>query len=146
MRFALLTTFAGLHVICRRTLSILSSNTLCALHQDHEPTRAVAPHARNAIGPAGKAELGRALQTNHVLRVLGGIDNPADSAELLAHYRVPHVRIAARTRVMCQAGRCRAAAASVRTEVISWLCECAPLWVVVHVCAPLHDARAPFEV
>ena len=54
-----------------------------------------------------------------------------------AHYLVPHVRFVARTRVMCQAGR--AAAAGARGDIVAWLCERAPLWVGVHVCALLRD-------
>jgi hypothetical protein len=38
---------------------------------------------------------------------------------------------------MCQAGRARAAEA--RGDIMAWLCERAPLWVVVHVCKLLHD-------
>ena len=55
-----------------------------------------------------------------------------------AHYIVPHVRFVARTRVMCQAGRARAADEA-RGDILAWLCERAPLWVVVHVCALLRD-------
>jgi hypothetical protein len=54
-----------------------------------------------------------------------------------AHYLVPHVGFVVRTRVMCQAGRARAADA--RGDIVAWLCERAPLWVVVHVCALLRD-------
>ena len=54
-----------------------------------------------------------------------------------AHFLVPNVRIVVRTRVMCQAGRARAAGA--RGDIVAWLCERAPLWVVVHVCALLRD-------
>ena len=54
-----------------------------------------------------------------------------------AHYLVPHVRFVARTRVMCQAGRARAVA-DVHGDIVAWLCERAPLWVVVHVCALLR--------
>jgi hypothetical protein len=74
------------------------------------------------------------LGLNFVLRVVGGIDC---GTELACHYRVPHVRCIARTRVMCQAGRARAADA--RGDIVAWLCERAPLWVVVHVCALLRD-------
>jgi hypothetical protein len=42
-----------------------------------------------------------------------------------------------RTRVMCQAGR--AAATDVHGDIVAWLCERAPLWVMVHVCAMLRD-------
>ena len=54
-----------------------------------------------------------------------------------AHYLVPHVRFVARTRVMCQAGRARSAGA--RGDIVAWLCQRAPLWVVVHVCALLRE-------
>ena len=56
---------------------------------------------------------------------------------VLWHFDQPHVRFVARTRVMCQAGR--AAAAGARGDIVAWLCERAPLWVVVHVCALLRD-------
>ncbi len=58
--------------------------------------------------------------------------------ELQRHYRVPHVRCVVRTRLMCQAGRCRSSGAA-RDNVVAWLCEWAPLWVVVHVCRLLRD-------
>ena len=54
-----------------------------------------------------------------------------------AHFLVPHVRFVVRTRVMCQAGRARAAAGA-RGDIVALLCERAPLWVVVHVCALLR--------
>ena len=54
-----------------------------------------------------------------------------------AHYLVPHVRFVVRTRVLCQWGRARAAGA--RGDIVAWLCERAPLWVVVHVCALLRE-------
>ena len=38
--------------------------------------------------------------------------------------------------MMCQAGRARAA--DVHGDIVAWLCERAPLWVVVHVCALLR--------
>jgi len=48
----------------------------------------------------------------------------------------PHVRFVVRTRVMCQAGRARAA--DEYGDNVAWLCERAPLWVVVHLCALLR--------
>ncbi len=72
------------------------------------------------------------LRHNLVLRELAPLD-AALVAELRCHYRVPHVRLLVRTRVMCQAGRARGAGG--RSDVVAWLCERAPLWVVVHVCA-----------
>jgi hypothetical protein len=54
-----------------------------------------------------------------------------------ANYLVPHVRFVVRTRVMCQAGRARATYEN--GDIVAWLCERAPLWVVVHVCALLRD-------
>ena len=74
------------------------------------------------------------LRLNFVLRAIPGVDC---GTELAAHYRVPHVRTIVRTRVMCQAGRARAADA--RCDMGAWLCERAPLWVVVHVCALLRE-------
>ena len=56
-------------------------------------------------------------------------------AFISAHFLEPHVRVVVRTRVMCQAGR---AAAGARGDIVAWLCERAPLWVVVHVCALLR--------
>ena len=53
------------------------------------------------------------------------------------HYFVPHVRTVLRTRVLCQAGRARVKRGR-RTEVVMWLCERAPLWVVVRVCELLR--------
>ena len=55
-----------------------------------------------------------------------------------AHFLEPHVRFVVRTRVLCQAGRARAAGARRRGDIVAWLCERAPLWVVVHVCALLR--------
>ena len=55
---------------------------------------------------------------------------------MLEHYTVPHIWFVVRTRVMCQADRARAAGA--RGDIVAWLCERAPLWVVVHVCALLR--------
>jgi hypothetical protein len=94
------------------------------------------------IGGAGAAVADtvlRSLKLNFVLRVMDGVDDfdsPPLEAELACHYRVPHVRFVVRTRVMCQAGRARAAVA--RGDIVAWLCERAPLWVVVHVCALLR--------
>ena len=91
--------------------------------------------AGNAIGAAGKLSLVGMMRLNFVLRVVTGIDC---GTELACHYRVPHVRGIVRTRVMCQAGRAHAAVGS-RGDIVAWLCERAPLWVVVHVCALLRD-------
>jgi hypothetical protein len=81
-----------------------------------------------------------ALQVNYTIRrmlVMGSVG----AAELACHYRVPHVRLVARTRVMCQAGRASAAdAVAARCSIVAWLCERAPLWVVVRVCALLRNA------
>jgi hypothetical protein len=57
-------------------------------------------------------------------------------ARVLAHYAAPHVGFVVRSRVMCQAGRARAVDA--HGDVVAWLCERAPLWVVVHVCTLLR--------
>ena len=54
----------------------------------------------------------------------------------VAFFREPHVRFVVRTRVMCQS--VRAHAADVHGDIVAWLCERAPLWVVVHVCALLR--------
>ena len=87
------------------------------------------------MGAAGKLSLVGMMRLNFVLRVLEGIDcEPV----LACRYRVPHVRCIVRTRVMCRAGRALAAVGS-RGDIAAWLCERAPLWVVVHVCALLRD-------
>jgi hypothetical protein len=80
------------------------------------------------------------LKLNFVLRGMWGIEAFGSAhltAELKCYYRGPHVRLVARTRVMCQAGRARAADAA-RGDTVAWLCERAPLWVVVRVCALLR--------
>ena len=58
------------------------------------------------------------------------------AAFISAHFLEPHARFVVCTRVMCQAGRARAA--DVHGDIVAWLCERAPLWVVVHVCALLR--------
>ena len=60
------------------------------------------------------------------------------AAFISAHFLEPHVRFVVRTRAMCQAGRARAAGGRRRGDIVAWLCERAPLWVVVHVCALLR--------
>ena len=52
-------------------------------------------------------------------------------------YQVPHIGWALRTRILCQAGRAHTVGA--RSAVAAWLCERAPLWVVVRVCALLRE-------
>ncbi len=96
------------------------------------------------IGATGAAAFGeallRCLKLNFVLRGMPGAPPTSPLLrELAAHYRVPRIRLITRARAMCQAGRARAAGA--RGNAIAWLCERAPLWVVVHVCALLRDAR-----
>ena len=64
---------------------------------------------------------------------------PYDTAvRTLGYYVVPRVGLVVRMRVMCQAGRARAA--GVGGGIAAWVCERAPLWVVVRVCAVLRDA------
>jgi hypothetical protein len=53
------------------------------------------------------------------------------------HYFAPHVGFVLRIRVLCQADRAHAAPAE-QGDIVAWLCERAPLWVVVHVCALLR--------
>ena len=48
-----------------------------------------------------------------------------------ATQRTTSCQFVVRTRVMCQAGRARAAGA--HGDIVAWLCERPPLWVVVHV-------------
>ncbi len=88
----------------------------------------------------------RCVKLNFVLRAAPGFvgfsgGGGALAAELAGHYRVPLVRFVVRTRVMCQAGRARAAGSRRRGDIVAWLCERAPLWVVVHVCALLRDGK-----
>ncbi len=85
--------------------------------------------------------LAAALQRSFVLRAVG-IHSAALDAELRSHYRAPLVRWLARTRVLCQAGRARAAAADAPDAAATvWLCVQAPLWVVARVCALLRCAK-----
>jgi hypothetical protein len=102
--------------------------------------------AENNIRAAASYEahwscLVRALKLNFVLRAANGINVSSEEikAELGCHYRVPHVRCIVRTRMMCQTGRARAAGARRRGCIVAWLCERAPLWVVVHVCMLLRE-------
>ena len=90
----------------------------------------------NLIGRVGEAALLKMTRVNLDIRIVSG--STVLMSEMCSHYRVPHVRCIVRTRVMCQAGRSRAAGA--RRDAVAWLCERAPLWVVVHVCALLRDA------
>jgi hypothetical protein len=76
-----------------------------------------------------------ALKTNFVLCEIFTEDDKL-SEELERYYRLPRVRT---VRCVCQAGRARAVGA--RDEIVAWLCERAPLWVVVHVCALLRWRR-----
>jgi hypothetical protein len=95
------------------------------------------PCAGTSITSVGAALMATALKTNFVMREVR-IQDAAISAEMTGVYRVPHVRFIIRTRYCCLTGgraRCDA-----RSEVIAWLCQRAPLWVVVHVCALLRDA------
>ncbi len=55
-------------------------------------------------------------------------------AFISAHFLEPHVRFVVRTRVQAV----RARAADVHGDIVALLCERAPLWVVVHVCALLR--------
>ncbi len=75
-----------------------------------------------------------------VYKVLFVCDVAHTACHLVAGlYLVPHVRFVVRTRVMCimcQAERARTTSA--RGDIVGWLCERAPLWVVVHVCALLR--------
>ncbi len=103
-------------------------------------------HAAAAAKGLRVGELLRCLKLNFVLRAAPGVCEFGAGADLLeqelaCRYRVPHVRAVVRTRVMCQAGRCRAAGGrrGGRGSIMAWLCERAPLWVVVHVCALLQE-------
>ena len=109
--------------------------------------------AENGIGPAAAGEaapeaaavasVSRCVQLNFTLRAAPGIE--AFDAELLAElrsqYRAPHVRCIVRNRIMCQAGRARAADACSDESIVAWLCERAPLWVVAQVCQLLRDSN-----
>ena len=76
-------------------------------------------------------------KANMVLREVIGCDYIA--AELGRRYRSPLTRLIIRTRALCLAGRCRAA--GTRSEVVAWICERAPLWVVVHVVLLLREPK-----
>jgi hypothetical protein len=101
----------------------------------------------NGTADASIADLQAAAASNFRLRAcdvapFDGRASPAARAlvrELGCHFRVPHVRFIVRTRVLCQAGRCRAPAGA-RGASVAWLLERAPLWVVVHVCALLRGS------
>ncbi len=79
-----------------------------------------------------------ALPTAHSIAVTRfGVDLDRGNAVCITErLLVPHVRFVVRTRVMCQAGRARTASA--RGDIVAWMCERAPLWVVVHVRALLR--------
>lgn len=94
-----------------------------------------------------KRVLLHAFRTNFVIRYCAFAhflynhrpwDNLDDTNDSIRneYYRIPLIRFIARTRVMCQAGR--AASIGARDEMIAWICERAPLWVVVHVVAMLR--------
>jgi hypothetical protein len=129
-------------VCCCRTQQRVRNCSVCAAETD--------------ITEAGVAALAASVHSNYVLRVCYVSEGDGDLSctgralwrELACHYRVPHVRLVVRIRVMCQAGRCRAAGAR-RGEIIAWLCERAPLWVVTHVCSllrcPAIATAAPLE-
>jgi hypothetical protein len=97
----------------------------------------VASYAGNEIGGDGGSHVADTLRLNFILR---GVRAPpgVDLNELAAHYRGPHVRAIVRTRVMCQAGRAHSVDGA-HWDIAPWVCERAPLWVVVHVCALLRD-------
>ena len=96
-------------------------------------TVVIGPRTRGVRGDATILEtLSDMLKLNPVLRTFKGVNVDFLRVGLQCQYRMPLVRLVVRTRVLCQAGRCRAAGA--RGEMVAWLCERAPLWVVVHVC------------
>ncbi len=124
-------------------------NSFCFLFCSHTGAVRRCRAADNDVGEACIAAVMSTVRMNFVLRVFdvapakGGSAAEAGrvllSAELRCHYRVPHVRLIVRTRAMCQAGRARAAGA--RGDIVAWMCERAPLWVVVHVCALLRGSE-----
>ena len=67
---------------------------------------------------------------------LGRFNSMRVTGASATHFLEPHVRFVVRTRVLCQAGQARAN--GVRGDIVAWLCERAPLWVVVHVCTLLR--------
>ncbi len=91
------------------------------------------------------AVLTSSLRLNFVIRGVHVNEdfNEGFAPEFESHYRVPQLRFVVRTRVLCQAGRARAARDG--HEMSAWLCERAPLWVVVHVCALLRDWRERYD-
>ncbi len=105
-------------------------------------TRVLVPTSKKEFRQTTLKKMLSLLKLGFVLREISCVAagcEPLD-AELASHYRSPHVRCIVRTRVMCQAGRARAAGAGRRGDIVAWLCKRAPLWVVVHVCALLRDA------
>ncbi len=95
------------------------------------------------VDAAASGAIWRALGLNFALRTAEGIEvfGAQCTRELRRHYRVPLMRCIVRTRVRCQAGRARAADTR-GGEVVAWLCERAPLWVVVQVCALLRGSES----
>ena len=91
----------------------------------------------DCFGTPGITALSAMLTRNFVVRHIPGWYSVLP--DLRSHYRVPRVRFIARTRALCQEGRCRAACSRGELQDLAWLCERAPLWVVVHVCALLRE-------
>lgn len=123
------------------TLKLIDLKSECAAMVASERVQSPEFHCGNTFKPGngishtGATALAEALVLNFVLQAAPECSYL--SSELRSHYRRPIMRCVVRTRVMCQAGRCRGAGA--RGGVAAWLCERAPLWVVVHVCALLRE-------
>jgi hypothetical protein len=70
--------------------------------------------------------------------------NDALSHELLARYRIPHVRFLIRTRELMRNSRAQLALDGNALCPIAWVCNRAPLWVAVQVVQLLCDPRSMY--
>lgn len=80
----------------------------------------------------------RAAQVNLTMGA-GGLVGISPDAELCADwrsfYRIAHIRMLVRSRTLCLYGR-----ANTRFgNIVAWLCQTAPLWVLVRVCTLLQE-------
>jgi hypothetical protein len=123
---------AGAHARLRLPLFKSGSTVKCVLDSDAHTFSYSVDGGAVAVAfeglPAGRALYPAVfvnLSSETSVRVLSALD-------------VPHVRFVFLHRVMCQAGSAGAAFGA-RDDAVAWLCERAPLWVVVHVCALLRD-------
>jgi hypothetical protein len=114
-----------------------SSDSVCPPHT-HAHSRTRSPE--QDAGPIGAAAFAGLLRLNPVIRHVFRHGVESLRGELRARYRVcAHVRLVVRTRALTQSNRCRASGVAVGDDVFVWLCERAPIWVVVHVCGLICD-------